>query len=185
MAIQVPCQYLSTLARTCYLSTLARTCKGRANTPAPTLFRGKAAKACAVSKVCVVCVCLSLQLPRRLWCQACEGSQEGWLCVTRLKLIGTAVMRYTHCTWPLSASCPKHFILIVRLPLTTMLLTNSPLSLILTLTLVRSESFLFPFWGAYRDCFHVFLSLCVFLRLHTWRVRHSQPLFATRTCVFL
>jgi hypothetical protein len=71
-------------------------------------------------------------------------------------------MRYTHCTWPVSASCPKHFILIVRLPLTTMLLTSSPLSLILTLTLVRPASFLFPLWGAYRDCFHVFLSLCVF-----------------------
>jgi hypothetical protein len=35
-----------------------------------------------------------------------------------------------------------YFILIVRLPLTTMLLTSSPLSLILTLTLVRPESFL-------------------------------------------
>jgi hypothetical protein len=44
-----------------------------------------------------------------------------------------------------------------------MLLTSSPLSLILTLTLVRPASFLFPLWGAYRDCFHVFLSLCVFL----------------------
>jgi hypothetical protein len=43
---------------------------------------------------------------------------------------------------PLSASCPKHFILIVMLPLTTMLLTRSPLSLILTLKLVRPESFL-------------------------------------------
>jgi hypothetical protein len=108
---------------------------------------------------------LSLQLSRRSWCQACEGSQDGRLAssVTRLKLIGTAVMRYTYCTWPLIASCPKHFILIVRLPLPTMLLTSSPLSLILTLTLVRPASFLFPLWGAYRDCFHVFLSLCVFL----------------------
>jgi hypothetical protein len=35
----------------------------------------------------------------------------------------------------------KHFILIVRL-----LLTSSPLSLILTLTLVRPASFLFPLW---------------------------------------
>jgi hypothetical protein len=39
---------------------------------------------------------------------------------------------------------------------------HSPLSLILTLTLVRPASFLLPLWGAYRDCFHVFLSLCVF-----------------------
>jgi hypothetical protein len=32
----------------------------------------------------------------------------------------------------------------------------------------------------------MFFSLFVlFLRLHTWRARHSQPLFATRTCVFL
>jgi hypothetical protein len=46
-----------------------------------------------------------------------------------LKLIGTVVMWYTHCTWPLNDSCPKHFILIVRLPLTMMLLTSSPLSL--------------------------------------------------------
>jgi hypothetical protein len=71
-------------------------------------------------------------------------------------------MRCTPYTWPLSASCPQHFILIVRLPLTTLLLTSSPLSLILTLTLVRPASFLFPLWGAYRDCFQVFLSLCVF-----------------------
>jgi hypothetical protein len=41
-----------------------------------------------------------------------------------------------------TSSCPKHFIQIVRLPLTTMLVTSSPLSLILTLTLVRPESFL-------------------------------------------
>jgi hypothetical protein len=72
----------------------------------------------------------------------------------------------------------------------TMLLS---LSMILTLMLVRFTlclllSFL---WEAYRDCFHVFslpLRLCffvfVFLRLRTWRARHSQPLFATRTCVF-
>jgi hypothetical protein len=72
----------------------------------------------------------------------------------------------------------------------TMLLS---LLMILTLMLVRFTlclllSFL---WEAYRDCFHVFLSLCVFvffvfvfLRLRTWRARHSQPLFATRTCVF-
>ena len=40
------------------------------------------------------------------------------------KLNGTAVMPYTYCTWPLSASCPKHFILTVRLPLTPMLLTS-------------------------------------------------------------
>jgi hypothetical protein len=40
-----------------------------------------------------------------------------------------------------------------------MLLTISPLSLILTLTLVRPESFLCLLLGAYRDCFHVFLSL--------------------------
>jgi hypothetical protein len=93
----------------------------------------------------------------------------------------SAAMPYTYWTWPLSASCSKHFILIVRLPL---LLTSNPLSLILTLTLVRPESFLCLLLGAYRDCFHVFLSLCVFLRLHTWRARHSQPLFATRTCVF-
>jgi hypothetical protein len=44
-------------------------------------------------------------------------------------------------TWPFS-SCPKHFILIVRLPLLTLLLTSNSLSLILTLTLVRPESFL-------------------------------------------
>jgi len=45
------------------------------------------------------------------------------------------------------------------------LLTSHPLSLTLTLTLVRPEfSFLLCFlWAAYRDCFHVFfLSLCVF-----------------------
>jgi hypothetical protein len=42
------------------------------------------------------------------------------------------------------------------------IISSSPLSLILTLTLVRSASFLFPLWGAYRDCFQVFLSLCVF-----------------------
>jgi hypothetical protein len=65
-------------------------------------------------------------------------------------------------TWPLS-SCPKHFTLIVRLPLPTLLLTSNSLSLILTLTLVRPESFLCLLLGAYRDCFHVFLSLCVFL----------------------
>jgi hypothetical protein len=40
-------------------------------------------------------------------------------------------MWYTHCTWPLIDSCPKHSILIVRVPLTTMLLTSSPLLLIL------------------------------------------------------
>ena len=47
----------------------------------------------------------------------------------------------------------------------TMLLTSHPLSLILTLTLVRTEfSFLLCFlWEAYRDCFHVFfLSLFAF-----------------------
>jgi hypothetical protein len=47
----------------------------------------------------------------------------------------------------------------------TMLLTSHPLSLILTLTLVRAEfSFLLCFlWEAYRDCFHVFsLSLRFF-----------------------
>jgi hypothetical protein len=43
-----------------------------------------------------------------------------------------------------------------------MLLTSSPLSLILTLTLVRPEFSLYLLLGAYRDCFHVFLSLCVF-----------------------
>jgi hypothetical protein len=72
-------------------------------------------------------------------------------------------MRYTHYTWPLCPSCLKHFILIVRLPLTTMILcilTSSPLSLILTLTLVRSEFvFLCLLWEAYRDCFPVSLSL--------------------------
>jgi hypothetical protein len=41
-----------------------------------------------------------------------------------------------------------------------MLLTSSPLSLILTLTLVRPEFSLYLLLGAYRDCFHVFLSLC-------------------------
>jgi hypothetical protein len=54
---------------------------------------------------------------------------------------------------------------------------------ILTLTLIWSKSFLCPLWGAYRDCFHVFLSLCFLFRVLTWRARHSQPLFATRTCV--
>jgi hypothetical protein len=62
---------------------------------------------------------------------------------------------------------------------------SSPLSLILTLTLVRPESFLCLLWGRYRDCFHVFLSLCVILRLHTWRARRSQLLSATRTQFWL
>jgi hypothetical protein len=57
----------------------------------------------------------------------------------------------------------NHFILIVRLSLPTLLLTSNSLSLILTLTLVRPESFLCFLLGAYRDCFHGFLSLCVFL----------------------
>jgi hypothetical protein len=107
------------------------------------------------------------------------------LCATRIQLIGTSVMQCVPCTRPLCPSCLNHFILIVRLSLTTMPLT---LSLIPTLTLVRlAFSLLLCFlWEAYRDCFHVFLSLCVFvfLRLRTWRARHSQPLFATRTCVF-
>jgi hypothetical protein len=64
--------------------------------------------------------------------------------------------------------------------------TSSPPSLILTLTLVRPEIF---FFVSCRErtgiVFTFFLSLCVFLRLHTWRARHSQPLFATRTCIFL
>jgi hypothetical protein len=109
------------------------------------------------------------------------------VCATRLQLIGTAAMQCVPCTRPLCPSCLNHFILIVRLLLTTMLLS---LSLILTLTLVRLAVclLLYFLWEAYRDCFHVFLSLCVFffvfLRLRTWRARHSQPLFATRTCVF-
>jgi hypothetical protein len=53
-------------------------------------------------------------------------------------------------------SCPKHFILIVRLPLTTMLLTSSPLSLILTLTLVRPESFSFSLVGRVQGLFSCF-----------------------------
>ena len=113
------------------------------------------------------------------------------VCATRLQLIGTAAMQCVPCTRPLCPSCLNHFILIVRLLLTTMLLS---LSLILTLTLVRLAVclLLYFLWEAYRDCFHVFLSLCVFFffvfvvfpRLRTWRARHSQPLFATRTCVF-
>ena len=46
-----------------------------------------------------------------------------------------------------------------------MFLMSSPLSLILTLTLVRPESFHFLLTlpkEAYKDCFHVFLSLCIF-----------------------
>jgi hypothetical protein len=94
----------------------------------------------------------------------------------RTETQGTAVMRYTHYTWSHCPSCLKHFILIVRLPLTTMLLTSSPLSLILTLTLVRHEFFFFFVSCGKRTgiVFHVFLSLCGFLRLHTWRARHSQ-----------
>ena len=79
----------------------------------------------------------------------------------------------------LSVTCLKHLILIVRLPLTLMLLTSSLLSRILT----GLSLFLCFLWGAYRDCFHVFLSLCVLFRFLTWRAHHSQPLFATRTCV--
>jgi hypothetical protein len=106
-------------------------------------------------------------------------------CAQRLKLIGTTVMWYTHYTWPLSSSCPTHFILIVRLPLTLMLLTSCPISLILTLMVVRPEFFLCLLGEAYRDCFHVFLPLCIFLRLHTWRSRHSQLLSATWTQFWL
>ena len=81
-------------------------------------------------------------------------------CATRFQLIGTAVMQYVHCTRPLCPSCFNHFVLIVRRLLTTMLLS---LSLILTLTLVRlALCFLLSFmWEAYRDYFHVFLSLCI------------------------
>ncbi len=89
----------------------------------------------------------------------------------------------THYTWPLCPSCLKHFILIVRLPLTTMLLTGSPLSLILTLKLVSPEFFfLCLLWESYRDCFPVFslfLSLCFPPASH---VEGSS--LATRTCVF-
>ncbi len=85
-------------------------------------------------------------------------------CATRLQLIGKAVMQCEHCTRPLCPSCLNHFILIVSLLLTTMLLS---LSLILTLTLVRLALclLLYFLWEAYRDCFHVFLSLCVFFLL--------------------
>ena len=40
-------------------------------------------------------------------------------------------------------------------------------------------------WETYRDCFHVFLSLYVFVRFLTWRARHSQPPFATRRLRFM
>ncbi len=83
------------------------------------------------------------------------------VCATRLQLIGTTAMQCVPCTRPLCPSCLNHFILIVRLLLTTMLLS---LSLILTLTLVRLAVclLLYFLWEVYRDCFHVFLSLCVF-----------------------
>jgi hypothetical protein len=57
-------------------------------------------------------------------------------------------------TWPLS-SCPKHFILIVRLPL---LLTSSLLSLILTqtLTLVRPAFLSFSLVGSVQGLFSCF-----------------------------
>jgi len=57
----------------------------------------------------------------------------------------------------------KDIIILVRLPLMMMLLTSHPLSLILTLTLVRPEfSFLLCFlWEVYRDCFHVFSLLVI------------------------
>jgi hypothetical protein len=109
------------------------------------------------------------------------------VCATRLQLIGTVVMQCVPCTRLLCPSCLNHFILIVRMLLTTMPLS---LSLILTLTLVRLAVclLLYFLWEAYRDCFHVFLSLCVFLFLFSSGfargARHSQPLFATRPCVF-
>jgi hypothetical protein len=53
-------------------------------------------------------------------------------------------------------------------------------TVLMPMTLMMTTEFLLPLRGAYRVCFSLFLC---FLRLHTWRARHSQPLFATRTRV--
>ena len=62
----------------------------------------------------------------------------------RLKLIGTLLIRSTRSTRLFSVTCRKHLILILRLPLTLMILTPSLLSRILTLTLISFKFFLYP-----------------------------------------
>ena len=56
----------------------------------------------------------------------------------------------------LSVTCLKHLILIVRLPLTLMLLTSSLLSRILTLSLIRLKSFSMLFVGSVQGLFSCF-----------------------------
>ena len=74
-------------------------------------------------------------------------------------------------------------------PISSILKRRLPLRLVLEVFLflvsvVCSLVFfsLYFLWEAYRDFFHAFLSLYIFVRSLTWRARHSQPLFTTRIC---
>ena len=67
------------------------------------------------------------------------------------------LMRSTRYTRLFSVTCLKHFILIVRLPLTPMILTRSLLSRILTLMLIRFKFFSYmSFVGSVQGLFSCF-----------------------------